>query len=83
MPDEYQREERRVGERDVGPIHDSEFVTREEAAAILRVSAVTMGRWLRSGRVRARRVGNAWRIERKEIERVKREGLDASGVANA
>lgn len=67
-----------AGEREpVGPIEDHEFLTRDEAAVILGVSRTTVGRWLRLGVLRGERTGKGWtyRIDRDEVERVKREGV--------
>lgn len=43
--------------------------TAAEAADHFRVSLDTVKRWLKAGRLKGAKVGRAWRISRKEIER--------------
>ncbi len=48
-----------------------EFLTVPQAAEVLKVSAVTVSRWLKQGRLPAYRVGpRAVRIRREDIDRV-------------
>jgi len=44
------------------------FVTAEETAELLRVSLNTVYRWCRSGRLRARKFGRQWRIDRTALD---------------
>jgi cysteine desulfurase len=44
-----------------------ELVTTEEAAALLRVSQKTVLRLIRSGRLRADKVGRSWRLRRSDL----------------
>ena len=45
-----------------------EILTAKEAAEILRISARTFQRLVRSGQLPARKVGEQWRVERSELE---------------
>ena len=44
------------------------FATAEETAELLRVALNTVYRWCRSGRLRARKFGRQWRIDRTALE---------------
>ncbi len=41
-----------------------------EAAEFLQVNANTITRWIKSGKIRAVKIGHAWRIKRSEIFRI-------------
>jgi excisionase family DNA binding protein len=41
-----------------------------EAAEFLQVNANTITRWIKSGKIRAVKIGHAWRIKRSEISRI-------------
>lgn len=48
--------------------HDTDLLTVREAAGLLKVSAVTIRRWLKQGRLPAQRVGpKAIRISRRDL----------------
>jgi len=49
--------------------------SQDEAAEILQVSKVTLGRWLRAGKVRAVKVGRSWRIPESSLDEVARKGI--------
>lgn len=50
---------------------DSSHLTPRETAALLRVTPHTVYRWLRSGRLRAIKVGKEWRIPADQLHRTK------------
>ena len=51
--------------------HDTKYYTVREAADALRVSVPTVWRWLRSGRLKAYRVGSrSTRIERADLDKM-------------
>jgi excisionase family DNA binding protein len=45
-----------------------EFFTKEEAAEKLKVSVVTVLRWLRAGALKGSKVGRSWRIKESDLE---------------
>jgi excisionase family DNA binding protein len=50
---------------------EPELLTKREVAELLRVSEVTVARWLKQGRLRAYRVGpRAIRVRREDVERL-------------
>lgn len=49
----------------------AEWATPEQAAEILGTTPKTVRRWAASGRLRARREGSRWRIERASLPAVK------------
>lgn len=54
---------------------DEEWLTLKEAATALRVSELTLRRWLKQGLIRGAKLPTAragWRIPRREIERLLR-----------
>lgn len=42
--------------------------TVEEAASMLKVTALTVRRWLKSGELRGSKIGGLWRIKESDIE---------------
>lgn len=59
------------------------FLTPDEVAALLRVSADAIRRLLRRGALPAVRIGRAWRVEEAELQRWLRRGfLRTARVAN-
>lgn len=50
-----------------GVAASGEVLTREEAAALLRLHPASLGRLASSGRVPASRVGQTWRFRRSEL----------------
>lgn len=64
--------------------HDTDLLTVREAAGLLKVSAVTLHRWLKQGRLPAQRVGpKAIRIRRRDLASVIAPPQMAGEVANA
>jgi excisionase family DNA binding protein len=47
--------------------HD-ELLTPEEAATRLKVSRLTIGDWLRSGKLKGVKVGRLWRVRERDLE---------------
>jgi excisionase family DNA binding protein len=45
-----------------------ELLTPDEVAEVVRVLPAAVREWLRTGRMRAFKVGNQWRIPRAEVE---------------
>jgi excisionase family DNA binding protein len=45
-----------------------QLLTPEEAAARLKISRVTVGDWLRSGKLKGVKVGRLWRIRESDLE---------------
>jgi excisionase family DNA binding protein len=59
------------GARTMASDTDSELLTISEAAKLLRISTITLHRWLKQGRLPAYRIGpKAMRIRRADLERV-------------
>ena len=48
--------------------------TKEEAAEILSVSPLTLGNWLRAGRIRGVKLGRVWRIPASALEELAKDG---------
>lgn len=44
--------------------------TVQEAGQVLRISDKTVYRWIQSGKIKGRKVGQKWLISRQEINRV-------------
>lgn len=53
-----------------------EFYTAEELAEYLKVSPQTVRAWVREKKVRAVKLGRAWRIPVDEVRRVATEGVE-------
>lgn len=51
-----------------------QLLTPEEAAARLKISRVTVGDWLRSGKLRGVKVGRLWRIQESALEHFLEQG---------
>lgn len=49
--------------------------TAREVASILKVHEMTVIRHIRSGEIKAVKIGCGWRISEQELERIKREGF--------
>lgn len=47
-----------------------QFLTIEEVAKLLRVAEATVYRMARKGEIPAVRFGKAWRVKRKELEKI-------------
>ena len=45
-----------------------ELYTRDDAAAYLRVSVSTIDRWIKTGKLKARKIGNMIRMTRSDLE---------------
>jgi len=50
-----------------------ELLTVDEAAARLKIKADTVRKWLRSGKLRAAKLGRSWRIPDSEVEALLKE----------
>jgi len=46
-----------------------------DVAQALGYRYISVYRWVQSGRIKAIRIGGRWRIEEKELERIKSKGL--------
>jgi len=57
------------------PSKEEKLYLPPEAAAALRSSTENVRRKMRTGKIRAIRFGNRWRIPGSELERLLREGL--------
>ena len=53
---------------------DSDLLTAEEAAPMLRVSTESVRRYIREGHIKAVKIGRRYMIAPAEIERIKAEG---------
>jgi excisionase family DNA binding protein len=53
---------------------DSDLLTAEEAAPMLRVSTESVRRYIREGHIKAVKIGRRYMIAPSEIERIKAEG---------
>lgn len=56
-----------------------EFYTADELADYLKVSPQTVRAWIRSGQVKAVKLGRAWRVPVDEVRRVATEGVEDEG----
>lgn len=56
-------------------MEESKMISLYDAADILNVHYNTLRRWITQGKVRAVKIGRAWKISNLEIERIKAEGL--------
>ena len=45
-----------------------QLLTPEEAAARLKISRLTLGDWLRSGKLNGVKVGRLWRVRESDLE---------------
>ena len=45
-----------------------QLLTPKEAAARLKISRLTIGDWLRSGKLKGVKVGRLWRVRESELE---------------
>jgi excisionase family DNA binding protein len=52
---------------------DQELLTASQAAEVLSATSQTIRNWIRSGRLRAVRIGNRFFIPRAEVDRLRRE----------
>ena len=50
------------------------FYTVEEAAEELKISARTLGDWLRAGKIRGVKVGRLWRVPESALDEVAQRG---------
>jgi excisionase family DNA binding protein len=57
-----------------GVILLSEILTAKEAGEMLKVSDQTIRAMIRQGKIKAIKIGRAWRIKREEIERIIEKG---------
>jgi len=48
--------------------------TMEEAAAELKISPQTLGKWLRAGKVRGVKLGRIWRIPESALDEIAKSG---------
>jgi excisionase family DNA binding protein len=48
--------------------------SKEEAAKILSISPITLGDWLRKGKIRGVKLGRVWRIPESALEELARDG---------
>jgi excisionase family DNA binding protein len=46
----------------------NQLLTPEEAAARLKISRLTLGDWLRSGKIKGVKVGRLWRVRESDLE---------------
>lgn len=53
-----------------------DFYTVEEMAAYLKVSEQTVRAWIRADKVKAVKLGRAYRIRREEVQRVATHGIE-------
>jgi excisionase family DNA binding protein len=51
-----------------------QLFTPEEAAARLKISRLTIGDWLRSGKLKGVKVGRLWRVRESDMEIFLKEG---------
>ena len=50
------------------------LLTKEDVAARLHISSLTVGNWLRSGKLKGVKVGRLWRVRESDLENFLREG---------
>jgi excisionase family DNA binding protein len=60
-------------------VSDQELLTASQAADALSASSQSIRNWIRSGRLRAVRIGNRFLIPRSEVDRMLGDGSSASG----
>ena len=61
--------------RSVGADMSEEFYTAEEVADYLKISAQTVRAWIRTKKIEAVKFGRAWRITKRELQRISAEGV--------
>jgi excisionase family DNA binding protein len=54
-----------------------QLLTPEEAAARLKISRLTFGDWLRSGKIKGVKVGRLWRVRESDLEAFLKGGEDS------
>ena len=47
----------------------------DQVAEMLRLCRITVFRYIKSGKIKAIKIGREWRIKQEEIDRIMREGL--------
>jgi len=55
------------------------MLTVDRVAKELSLSRRTVYRYIKSGQIKARKIGAGWRIPRSELERIVRRGLEVKG----
>jgi len=53
-----------------------QLLTPEEAAARLKISRLTIGDWLRSGKLKGLKVGRLWRVRESDLEAFLNQGRE-------
>jgi len=48
---------------------NQEFLTVKEVASMLRISKISIWRWLKSGKLPGFKLGKEWRIPRKDLDK--------------
>jgi excisionase family DNA binding protein len=61
---------------------DTDLLTAEEVAPMLRLSSESVRRMIREGRIVAVKIGRRYMVSRAEVERVKREGTHPAGPSS-
>lgn len=51
------------------------MLTIEDVAKELRLNSMTIFRHLQSGKIKGVKIGRAWRISEKELDRIKEQGI--------
>lgn len=60
---------------DAAAISTLEFWTIREIANLLRVDGSTVRRWCETGRIKAQKFGNAWRVHSSVVDEARRNGI--------
>jgi len=58
-------------------VRDEPMLSVRDTARAMRVSINTVRKWIREEKLRAVKMGWSYRIERDELERIKKEGVNA------
>ena len=48
--------------------------SQDEAAELLQISRLTLGKWLRDGRIRGVKIGRLWRIPESALDEIAKSG---------
>ncbi len=51
--------------------------SQDEAAELLQISRLTLGKWLRDGRIRGVKIGRLWRIPESALDEIAKTGTRA------
>jgi len=54
---------------------ETKTYTLQEIAEILKISEITIYRYIKKGKIKAIKIGKKWRIKSEELERILKDGI--------